>query len=57
MKEIRDFNILIIFNLRGVKMSNNKYDYSIHTILIVLFAMLIIIAAEVIDGILRWLLI
>jgi len=38
-------------------MSNNKYDYSIHTILIVLFAMLIIIAAEVIDGILRWLLI
>jgi len=57
MKEIRDFNILIIFNLRGVKMSTNKYDYSIHTILIVLFAMLIIIATEVIDGILRWLLI
>ncbi len=38
-------------------MSTDKYDYSINSILIVLFIMLIIIAAEVIDGILRWLLI
>ncbi len=38
-------------------MSADKYDYSINSILIVLFIMLIIIAAEVIDGILRWLLI
>lgn len=38
-------------------MSTDKYDYSIPSIIIVLFIMLIIIVAEVIDGILRWLLI